>query len=332
MCNNPRELKEYLDKYVIGQEDAKRGVATTVFNHALRNTVPEESDLFPKNNIMLVGPSGVGKTFMIQKALSVLNVPCYIADATNHTSTGWKGNDVIDIVESLLSAADGSIAEAQRGVIVIDEVDKMRATPNNSGVDINGTGLQQSLLKMIEGAQFQLKCGIIDTTNILFIFSGAFIGLDEIVKKRKGIGQKKKSLGFSNTVIEEEKASEFILKEVIAEDLINYGFMPEFVGRISAIGVLGNLNKDDFKRILTGTEDNILIKYENYFAANGIKLKVKESFIDYIIEESNVTKTGARGLKSVLDKHMLELMYELPGTKIKTYVLESPKEKGAILL
>jgi ATP-dependent Clp protease ATP-binding subunit ClpX len=323
----PIELKSMLDEHVISQDEAKKTLSIAVYNHYMRlNNVADE---LPKSNIIFVGDSGTGKTFMVQTIAKLINVPLYIADSPSYTQTGWKGNDVNDILVSLITAANGNLDLAERGIVYLDEIDKMCIkSTNGNGGDINGKGVQQSLLKMVEGAKITVAIGNktieLDTSNILFIGGGVFEGLDGIISKR--LGEQSTGMGFGSTPKQKVIVDR---TKVTHEDLAKFGFMPEFVGRFAVISVLEKLYLKDLVKILVEPKNSIVSQYKKLFSLSGIELDFEKQVLSDIAEQAMKRGIGARGLKSILESLIKEAMFELPGSGIKKYKVKLKKEKKA---
>ena len=324
---SPKEIKAILDDYVIGQEEAKKILAVAVYNHYKRiyneDVMKNKDDVeIQKSNILLLGPTGCGKTLLASTLAKILQVPFAIADATTLTEAGYVGEDVENILLKLIQAADGDISKAERGIVYIDEIDKITRKSENPSItrDVSGEGVQQALLKIIEGTVASVppqggrkhphqEMIQINTSNILFICGGAFEGLENIIKDRTG----KKSIGFGSKIESEKEVSKYkVFEELLPQDLLKFGLIPEFIGRLPVVATLKELDKEALGKILVEPKNSLVKQYKKLFEIDNVELVFKDDAISAIVDKAVERKTGARGLRSIIEEIMTDIMFEIP--------------------
>ncbi len=348
----PKEIKKTLDEYVIGQEDAKKTLSVAVYNHYKRIAHEEQAKKdedveIQKSNILLLGPTGCGKTLLARTLAKILNVPFSIADATTLTEAGYVGEDVENILLKLIQAADGDIEKAEKGIIYIDEIDKITRKSENPSItrDVSGEGVQQALLKIIEGTVASVppqggrkhpnqELLQINTENILFICGGAFEGLEEIIRERTG----EKKIGFGTKIESKKELNKYeIFKELLPQDLLKFGLIPEFIGRLPIIASLKDLDKEALVKIVTEPKNSLVKQYKKLLEIDGVELEFTKEALETIVDKAIERKTGARGLRSIIEEIMRDIMFDVPSnpniekcTITKETILENKKPELVI--
>ena len=320
----PHKIKEMLDEYVVGQEHAKKVMSVAVYNHYKRVATKTMDEIeIEKSNMLMLGPTGCGKTYLVRTLARILKVPLAVTDATTLTEAGYIGDDIESVLSKLLAAADNDVDKAEQGIVYIDEIDKIAKKQNTNSRDVSGESVQQGLLKLLEGADIEVPVGAssknamvpttsMNTRNILFICGGAFPGLEEIIKRRLN---KSSVIGFHGEVKNPEEKDLTILKEVETEDIRKFGMIPEFVGRLPMVFALEGLNKDMMLRILKEPKNAILKQYQKLLELDEVKLEFDDDALELIAEKALKKETGARALRSILDDYMVDIMYEIPKDK-----------------
>lgn len=317
----PKEIKASLDEWIIGQEDAKKTLAIALSNHYKRLNQDEDDELIEKSNVLLVGSTGSGKTASVKALAKSMDLPLVIEDVTSISSTGYVGRDTEDILKNLLSAADGNLEKAQKGIVLLDEGDKLKREKSGNGArDVKGEGVQQSLLKIVEGGVFDLKtkAGVIkfDTTNVLFILSGAFEGIEKVIEKRLNTKNKKATVGFTGTIDTRKESQKYndLIVQVKHEDLKNFGMMPELLGRFPVVTALQELSEEALIEILTKPKNAIVKQFKKNFAMDDVELDFTDKALYKIAKEAKERKIGARALRSIVEDILKEPMFEVPGS------------------
>ena len=327
----PHEIKEFLDEYVIGQDAAKIKLSVAVYNHYKRINQKEDDTDIEKSSILLLGSTGSGKTLLAKTIAKLLDVPITLVDANVFTQAGYVGEDVESILARLYQNADGDLERAERGIVFIDEIDKIAKQGDSPSItkDVSGEGVQQALLKILEGSKVKFapnggrkhpdkEMVEIDTKNILFICSGAFVGIEKRIEKRLNM----RSIGFASADSQKKNVTkENIIEYLTAEDVRAYGMIPELVGRLPVITYVKNLTKDELRQVLTEPKNSIIKQYTKLFKMDGVKLEFEDDALDYIVEKALNMKTGARGLRSIVEEIMTQYMYDIPSTKKRKLVI-----------
>lgn len=321
----PHKIKEMLDEYVIGQEQAKKVISVAVYNHYKRIFLDKDKEgtRIEKSNILMIGPTGSGKTYLVKTLAKLLNVPLAIADATSLTEAGYIGDDIESVISKLLLSADNDVERAECGIVFIDEIDKIAKKKNTNTRDVSGESVQQELLKLLEGSKVEVPVGTnqknvlapmetVNTDNILFICGGAFPALDDIIKERL---QKNTSVGFNSDLKDKYDNEADLYSKVTNEDIRKFGMIPEFIGRLPVVCTLSKLDKEAFKKILTEPKNAILKQYKRLLELDEVELVFDDDAMDYIAQQAMKKDTGARALRSIIEEFMLDIMYEIPKDK-----------------
>tara|TARA_B100001057_G_scaffold225201_1_gene225491 strand:- start:4906 stop:6132 length:1227 start_codon:yes stop_codon:yes gene_type:complete len=337
---NPKAIKEYLDDYVVGQEYSKKVISVSVYNHYKRISQENEDNIeIEKSNVVMVGPTGTGKTLIAKTISKLLDVPLAIVDATVLTEAGYVGEDVENILTRLLQASDYNVEKAERGIIFIDEIDKISRKSDNPSItrDVSGEGVQQALLKLMEGAVVNVppKGGRkhpdqnfikLNTSNILFIAGGAFNGIEKIVSKRLNMN----AVGFKNSKIKSVGESKHIIKNIIPNDLKDFGLIPEILGRLPILTYMLELDSADLKKVLTQPKNSLIKQYIKLFEIDGIKLDFDDNALDYIVRKAIEFKLGARGLRSICESILIDDMFNMPGSNKKSLFINKKYIEGKL--
>lgn len=328
----PSEIRKHLDQFIIGQESAKKAISIAIYNHYKRvNDIGVSETKLQKSNVMVIGPSGTGKTLIASTVADIMNLPFAIGDATTLTEAGYIGNDVENLIKRLVQSADGNISKAEHGVVFIDEIDKKRRRSENSNTkDVSGEGVQQALLKLVEGTivkiEYEQSEIEVNTENILFICGGAFVGLSEIVKKNR---QGKSTIGFGADITDTDVDCDLYLG-ASSDDLISYGMIPEFVGRFPVLVTLEHLTETDMESILKEPKNSIVEQYTRLFEIDGVGLSFADKYIKSVAQKGFNQRTGARGLRSIIEQDLSSIQYELPDLATQGYKYVYVQDDGTV--